>query len=94
MSTSSSILAGTVPGMELAFGSACHGAGRAMGRHAATRCWRRRAVQNALSERGIIVRSPSAGLGRGGSGAYRSLSEVVSAAAASGAGLARLEPLV
>ena len=37
MGTASYILSGTVKGMELAFGSACHGAGRAMSRYQALR---------------------------------------------------------
>jgi tRNA-splicing ligase RtcB len=97
MGTASYILAGTAQGMDLAFGSACHGAGRAMSRHAATRRWHGRAVQDALAERGILVRSPSArGLAEEAPGAYKDVSEVVTAADRAGLArlVARLEPLV
>jgi tRNA-splicing ligase RtcB len=97
MGTASYILAGTAQGMGLAFGSACHGAGRAMSRHAATRRWQGRAVQDALAERGILVRSPSArGLAEEAPGAYKDVSEVVTAADRADLArlVARLEPLV
>ena len=97
MGTASYILAGTVEGMGLAFGSACHGAGRAMSRHAATRRWQGRAVQNELAQRGIIVRSPSPrGVAEEAPGAYKDVSEVVEAADRAGLArrVARLEPLI
>jgi tRNA-splicing ligase RtcB len=97
MGTASYILAGTERSMHLAFGSACHGAGRAMSRHAATRRWHGRAVQNELAQRGIAVRSPSArGLAEEAPGAYKDVSEVVLAAELAGLArrVARLEPLV
>src|SRR5690606_18469437 len=40
MGTSSYLLTGTAEGMNLAYGSACHGAGRSMSRHEATRKWK------------------------------------------------------
>ena len=97
MGTASYILAGTGAGMELAFGSACHGAGRAMSRHAATRRWQGRAVQDELASRGILVRSPSArGIAEEAPGAYKDVSAVVEAADRAGLArrVARLEPLV
>jgi len=97
MGTASYILAGTVEGMGLAFGSACHGAGRAMSRHAATRRWQGREVQNDLAQRGIIIRSPSArGIAEEAPGAYKDVSEVVEAADRAGLArrVARLEPLI
>src|SRR3990167_1720283 len=59
MGTSSYILAGTEAGMGLAFGSACHGAGRAMSRHQALRNWNGRRVVDDLAGHGILIRSPS-----------------------------------
>ena len=97
MGTASYILAGTGAGMDLAFGSACHGAGRAMSRHAATRRWQGRAVQDELASRGIVVRSPSArGIAEEAPGAYKDVSAVVEAADRAGLArrVARLEPLV
>jgi tRNA-splicing ligase RtcB len=97
MGTASYILAGTAEGMGLAFGSACHGAGRAMSRHAATRRWQGRAVQNELAGRGILIRSPSPrGIAEEAPGAYKDVSEVVEAADRAGLArrVARLEPLI
>ena len=76
---------------------ACHGAGRAMSRHAATRRWQGRAVQNELASRGILVRSPSPrGMAEEAPGAYKDVSEVVTATDRAGLAklVARLEPLV
>jgi len=97
MGTASYILAGTTEGMGLSFGSACHGAGRAMSRHAATKRWQGRAVQDELARRGIIVRSPSPrGVAEEAPGAYKDVSEVVEAADRAGLArrVARLEPLI
>ncbi len=97
MGTASYILAGTKQSQELAFNSACHGAGRAMSRHAATRRWQGRAVQNELASRGILVRSPSPrGMAEEAPGAYKDVSEVVTATDRAGLAklVARLEPLV
>ncbi len=97
MGTASYILAGTREGMEKAWGSACHGAGRSMSRHQATHQYRGREVQDELSARGILVRSPSQrGIAEEAPGAYKDVSDVVWAA--HHAGLARmvckLEPMV
>ena len=97
MGTASYVLAGTKQSQELAFNSACHGAGRAMSRHAATRRWQGRAVQNELASRGILVRSPSPrGMAEEAPGAYKDVSEVVTATDRAGLAklVARLEPLV
>jgi tRNA-splicing ligase RtcB len=97
MGTSSYILAGTAESEKLAFSSACHGAGRAMSRHAATRRWRGRQVVDELAERGILIRSPSQrGVAEEAPGAYKDVSAVVNAADLSGLArkVARLEPLV
>lgn len=97
MGTASYILAGTTASEQLAFSSACHGAGRAMSRHAATRRWRGRQVMDELAGRGIMIRSPSQrGVAEEAPGAYKDVAAVVEAAAASGLArtVARLEPLV
>ncbi|HKB59285.1 MAG TPA: RtcB family protein [Gallionellaceae bacterium] len=97
MGTASYILAGTVRGMELAFGSACHGAGRAMSRHEAMRRWRGREVVDELAGRGILIRSPSwRGVAEEAPGAYKDVSAVVDAADRAGLArkVARLAPLV
>ncbi len=97
MGTASYILAGTQESMGLAFGSACHGAGRSMSRHQALRQWRGREVIDQLAARGILIRSASyRGVAEEAPGAYKDVTEVVDAA--QGARLARkvarLEPLV
>jgi tRNA-splicing ligase RtcB len=97
MGTSSYILAGTASGMEQAFGSACHGAGRAMSRHEAMKKWSGRQVVDDLAARGILIRSPSMrGIAEEAPGAYKDVSEVVDAAERAGLAskVARIEPLV
>jgi tRNA-splicing ligase RtcB len=96
MGTESYVLAGA-PGAEVAFASACHGAGRRMSRHQATKAWRGRAVIDALAERGILVRSPSPrGVAEEAPGAYKDVGQVVDAAAAAGLArkVAKVVPLV
>ena len=72
MGTASYILVGTQTGERLSFGSACHGAGRALSRHQATRQWQGRAVIDALAARGIVIRSASLrGIAEEAPGAYK-----------------------
>jgi tRNA-splicing ligase RtcB len=97
MGTASWVLAGTDAGADQAFASACHGAGRAMSRHQASRTWRGRDVVDDLARRGILVRSPSLrGVAEEAPGAYKDVSEVVDAAQAAGLArkVARLAPLI
>ena len=97
MGTESYILAGSEAGMDTAWGSACHGAGRSMSRHAATRQWRGRELQDELAGRGILVRSPSLrGIAEEAPGAYKDVNTVVEAADHAGLAhrVARLEPLI
>jgi tRNA-splicing ligase RtcB len=97
MGTASYVLAGTKESAGKAFGSACHGAGRAMSRHAAKRRWNGRSVLDDLARRGILIRSPSLrGLAEEAPGAYKDVRAVVDAADAAGLArkVARLEPLV
>jgi tRNA-splicing ligase RtcB len=81
MGTSSYILVGTEEGMEQAFGSACHGAGRAMSRTQAKKKWRGRDVVRLLEERGVMVRGhSSAGLAEEAPESYKDVTEVVEVA--------------
>jgi tRNA-splicing ligase RtcB len=97
MGTASYVLVG-VDGSELrAFSSSCHGAGRAMSRHAALKRWRGREVVDALAARGVIIKSPSLrGVAEEAPGAYKDVTAVVDAAEDAGLSrkVARLEPLV
>jgi tRNA-splicing ligase RtcB len=97
MGTASYVLAGTAESERQAFSSACHGAGRAMSRHAATRQWQGRKVVDDLAGRGIMIRSPSLrGVAEEAPGAYKDVSAVVDVADAAGLArkVARLEPLI
>jgi tRNA-splicing ligase RtcB len=97
MGTASFVLAGTERGATQAFASACHGAGRSMSRHEATKRWGGRQVIDELAARGILVRSPSwRGVAEEAPLAYKDVAAVVDAAhdAHLAAKVARLEPLV
>jgi len=97
MGAGSYILAGTASSESRAFSSACHGAGRAMSRHQASKTWTGRQVSDELAARGILVRSPSMrGIAEEAPGAYKDVSAVVEAAHAAGLArkVARLVPLV
>ncbi|MDD5036110.1 MAG: RtcB family protein [Methylococcaceae bacterium] len=97
MGTSSYILAGNPGNEQRAFASACHGAGRSMSRHQATKTWRGRQVIDELAGRGIIVRSPSQrGVAEEAPGAYKNVDAVVRAADRAGLArlVARLKPMV
>jgi tRNA-splicing ligase RtcB len=97
MGTASYILAGTQAGMDMAFGSACHGAGRSMSRHQALRQWRGAEVVQRLARQGVLIRSRSMrGVAEEAPGAYKDVSEVVEAADRAGLAktVARLEPLI
>jgi len=97
MGTCSYVLAGTESGMARSFGSACHGAGRAMSRHQALKQWNGKRVVEELEERGILVRSPSLrGVAEEAPGAYKDVTEVVDATERAGLArrVARLVPMV
>jgi len=97
MGTASYVLAGTSESEQRAFSSACHGAGRAMSRHAATKRWGGRKVVDELAARGIVVKSPSLrGIAEEAPGAYKDVGAVVDAAEHAGLArkVARLSPLV
>ena len=98
MGTGSYILAGTKQSEQLAFSSACHGAGRAMSRHQATKRWHGKELVKQLEvQQGILVRSPSMrGVAEEAPGSYKDVTAVVDSADQSGLAkkVARLEPLV
>jgi tRNA-splicing ligase RtcB len=97
MGTASWILAGSTGTEERAFGSACHGAGRAMSRHEATKRWHGRVVVDELAARGILIRSPSfRGVAEEAPLAYKDVGAVVESAERAGLArrVARLVPLI
>lgn len=97
MGTASYVLAGTKAGEELSFSSSCHGAGRAMSRHQATKQWKGRELVDYLASKGILILSPSLrGVAEEAPGAYKDVSAVVDAADKAGLSrkVARLEPVL
>ena len=83
--------------MKLAYGSDCHGAGRSMSRRKATKLWRGGNIMQQLSDRGILIRSPSMrGVAEEAPMAYKDVNAVVKAADQAGLSrmVAKLEPLV
>jgi tRNA-splicing ligase RtcB len=97
MGTASYVLCGTSAGEQHAFSSACHGAGRAMSRHQATKQWRGRELVDELARQGIIIRSPSLrGIAEEAPLAYKNVTAVVDAADRAGLArkVARLEPVI
>lgn len=97
MGAGSYVLAGVATSEANAFSSACHGAGRRMSRHAATRAWGGRQIVDELRAQGIIVKSPSLrGVAEEAPGAYKDVRAVVDAAEAAGLAkkVAFLRPLV
>jgi tRNA-splicing ligase RtcB (3'-phosphate/5'-hydroxy nucleic acid ligase) len=97
MGTGSYILVGEASSERKAFSSACHGAGRAMSRHAALKQWSGRKIVDDLAAQGIFIRSPSTrGVAEEAPGAYKDVSAVVVAAEQAGLArrVARLRPLI
>lgn len=97
MGTASYILTGTEQSMGLAYGSACHGAGRSMSRRQASKMWNGQQVLQKLAARNILIRSPSMrGIAEEAPGAYKDVTAVVRAAADVGLArlVAKLEPLI
>jgi tRNA-splicing ligase RtcB len=97
MGTGSYILVGETTAEEKAFSSACHGAGRAMSRHAALKQWSGRKIVDDLAARGILIKSPSTrGVAEEAPGAYKDVGAVVAAAEKAGLArrVARLAPLI
>ncbi len=97
MGTASYVLVGTKESEDLAFSSACHGAGRSMSRHQALKQWKGRELVDYLSTKGIVIRAPSMrGVAEEAPGAYKDVSVVVDVAdrAKLSRKVARLEPLI
>ncbi len=97
MGTGSYILVGEPTSEEKAFSSACHGAGRALSRHAALKRWSGRKIVDDLASEGILIRSPSTrGIAEEAPGAYKDVGAVVAAAEHAGLArrVARLRPLI
>jgi tRNA-splicing ligase RtcB (3'-phosphate/5'-hydroxy nucleic acid ligase) len=97
MGTGSYVLVGASGDEEKAFASACHGAGRAMSRHAALRQWSGRQIVDDLAAKGILIRSPSPrGVAEEAPNAYKDVSAVVLAAERAGLArrVARMRPLI
>lgn len=89
MGTSSYILAGTQEGMETAFGTSCHGAGRRLSRMKAKKTIRGSELRKELETRGIVIRCESnAGLAEEAPIAYKDVDNVVRVVA--NAGLAKI----
>lgn len=88
MGTSSYVLVGTNEGMDVAFGSSCHGAGRRLSRVKAKKEIRGNILKKELEKQGIIIRSSSDyGLAEEAPIAYKDVEEVVKVVA--NAGLAK-----
>jgi tRNA-splicing ligase RtcB len=97
MGTASFVLVGMQESEAVAFSSSCHGAGRRMSRHEATRHWSGRDVIDKLAAHGILVRSPSQrGVAEEAPDAYKDVNAVVDAAheARLSKKVARLAPLI
>lgn len=97
MGTASYVLAGTKMSENRSFGSACHGAGRAMSRHQAMKKWRGSEIIQQLAEQGILIRSGSfRGVAEEAPGAYKNVDVVVNSAQESGLAkkVAKLIPVI
>jgi tRNA-splicing ligase RtcB len=97
MGTASYILVGTSVGEARAFSSSCHGAGRRMSRHQATKQWKGRELIDYLATKGILIRSPSyRGVAEEAPGAYKDVTAVVDAADHAGLSrkVAKLAPMI
>ena len=95
MGTASYVLVGTEQGKEAWF-STCHGAGRMMSRHAATRAITGQEVVRNLEQKGIIVKCQSLrGIAEEAPQAYKNIDEVVEVVHQAGLSkkVARLVPL-
>lgn len=96
MGTNSYVLAGTEKGMEQAFGSTCHGAGRRMSRTAAKREVNAPSLKKELTLQGIAVEAGSfAGLAEEAPIAYKDVDLVVETVHQAGlaAKVAKLKPV-
>ncbi len=96
MGRASFVLIGTQKGMDEAFGSTCHGAGRVLSRHQAIKQAKGRAIWKEMEEQGIIVRAMGRGtLAEEMPEAYKDVSNVVEVVHNAGLSkkVAKLRPL-
>jgi tRNA-splicing ligase RtcB len=96
MGTASYVMRGTVAGMEKAFGSGIHGAGRALSRKKAAAKYWGEDVKKAMEDEGILLRAHNLrGVAEEAPGAYKDVERVVEAATEVGINrpVARLRPL-
>jgi tRNA-splicing ligase RtcB len=96
MGRASWVLVGQPGSMEKTFGSACHGAGRVMSRHAAIRHAQGRRIDRELRERGVVARARSwKGLAEEQPEAYKNVNIVVDVVQEAGLAkkVARLRPI-
>jgi tRNA-splicing ligase RtcB (3'-phosphate/5'-hydroxy nucleic acid ligase) len=78
MGTCSYILVGQETGEAIAWGSACHGAGRSMSRRAALKRWKGRKIIAELAQKGILIRAASyRGAAEEAPEAYKDVTRVV-----------------
>lgn len=78
MGTASYILVGTEKGMQQAYGSSSHGAGRTMSRHEAHKHFRGEQVKKELEQKNIYVKSASwKGICEEAPGVYKQIDEVI-----------------
>ncbi len=97
MGTASYILRGTEKGMEECFGSAVHGAGRALSRVQAKKQWKGTEIIKELKDKGIVIRAKSrSGVAEEAPGAYKDVDRVVEIMHQAGVNrkVARLRPMV
>jgi tRNA-splicing ligase RtcB len=97
MGTESYVLVGTGEGEQLAFSSACHGAGRSMSRTQARKHWHGRQLVEELRQHGVLIRTRSyRGVAEEAPGAYKDVNVVAEAAerAKLARRVARLVPLI
>ncbi len=96
MGSASYLLVGTQKAMEETWGSSCHGAGRQMSRHAATKRYPTDVVLEKLDHMGIYVRAASRRVvSEEAPGAYKNIDEVVEISHQAGIAkkVARMVPL-
>jgi tRNA-splicing ligase RtcB len=96
MGTVSYVLVGTRTALAETFGSSCHGAGRTMGRRAATRQISGEDVRRRLTDQGIAVRTHSIkGLAEEAPDVYKDVDEVVESTIGAGIAskVARVRPI-
>jgi tRNA-splicing ligase RtcB len=96
MGRASWVLVGQQGAMQKTFGSACHGAGRMMSRHAAVRLSKGRHIDQELRELGVVAKSHSRnGLAEEQPDAYKDVDAVVDVVDKAGLAkkVARLRPL-